>query len=510
MRKILNNAPSMSISTNRSPLTVNLSIDVAAGTLTQAQDKMKHIWNPDRTLKGTLILNPIFTAYNPDTKTNVSAESGRAWYRRVFSNDGSAYTDTIITSTTPSDDYYKETTTGNVETGRLVIRKNVDYTTPEFIVCKVQYTDNVSSSTYEVEAMVTLTTENKPDEFYSVKIQESTTVTFSPLTDATSTKTIRAVAMLGNSLLDWNNVVGGSVGAVDLGTLTWSKSDTIFSASLPSSPLTSGGAVAAGYTQDQSLASDLTLSTSTGGIRIKDSNYSTASAFKAAMGGRILFYELSAKTVDKGFIESMQLLTTYFWYCDDELISTDGSFPAYISGQGSDSLTVDMDYLDGKTISVEIGMPVFTDNEGVISVSLPLTTNTPARDMVLIAWDWGHLDALPVARGGSSVREKTLSKTFDARVRKDNVDVVDAKVQEYIRLNWKAHSTDANYGTTTDHGWGKTTIIEASTLRKTGNISSEVNVDIYTLGELALLTDDSPGGSGYVTDDNGEYIVGRT
>lgn len=509
MKKILNNAPPVSVSTLRSPLTVNLSVRAVSGRLTQAQDAMKALWQPDRQLSA-LILEPTLAAYNPDTGSAASVTPAIAWYRRTYSADGStAPADTLITSTTVSGDYYKETVNG-VETGRLVVRKNVDYLTPEFVVCKATYTDNVSSGSYTVEYEVKLTAANLPDEFYAVKIQDSAAVIYRPLTDTVSTRQLTAKASLGNSRLAPDTVKDRAIGVADLGSLTWSYSGGVFTASLPSSPKTSGGAATAGYTQDQSLGANKTISTSAGNIRVKDSAYTGAAAFKAAMHGHILFYELATKTVDKTFAEAMRQMVVYYWYLNDVLMTADGTMPGYVGGQGTGTITVDLDCLAGAAVTVRLGVPDITENNGAYTVSVPASPNVPARDGILTEWEWGHVDALPIGRGGSKIRQTEKEKTFDAVVRCDNKDVDAAKVAEYLRLNWKTHATSANYSTTAAHGWGTTAVIPGSTLRQTGDTACEVYADIYTLGPVELLEDDSSGtASGYVTDDGGTLLTGR-
>jgi len=508
MKKIQNTAPPMMMSTQRSPLTVKLSVKAAAGRLTQAQDSALGLWNPDRTIS-PLILEPVFTAYDADKGVTVNANPVFVWYVGSVSNANK------ITSVTTSDNYYLETSS-NTQTGRLVVRKNVDYDDPVEIICVAKYTDNLHGDELTEQENVILTTSNSPEEFYAVNIGDNSTIVFSPLTADSSQKDISALVNRGTVVMAWDNLVGKAVGAVDMGTLTWSYSSSVFQANLPSTALTTGGAAAAGYTQDQSLSSNNTISTSTSGkIRVKNSTFTSAADFKKAMGGRILFYELATKTVNTAFADAMAQLTTFFWYCDETLIATDGTFPGYVSGQGSETLTVDLDFISQKVISVRLGVPEIIDNAGVKTVTLPLSSNAPATDSVLIAWEFDGLDALPLARGADAVKEQSRNKIFDAIVRKNNLDVSDEKVSEYIRLNWKSHSTDANYGTQTDHGWGPTTVIPASTLIKTGNTNVEVTTDIYTLGELDILVDDNDVA---ITDDSGSatqsdyggYVVGRT
>lgn len=520
MKKIQNTAAPVVVTTQRTPLTVKLSVTADSGRLTQAQDEAQALWNPDR-ITNPLILKPTFSVYDPDQGTSTIIQPGTnnaefAWYRESVSQEN------LITSTTVTDLYYLETGTGNVKTGRLVVRKNVSYNEPEKIICRVTYADNLRDYEYYAEESVLLTSENKPEEFYSVKIQDANPIVFSPLTDETSTKAITSLASKGDTPLVWSNVVGKSIGAVDLGTLTWTYSSSIFSASLPSPAKTTGSAVAAGYNQIQNLSVDDSISTSTGGIRVKDASYNNVNAFKKAVGGKILFYELATKTVDMAFEDAMALVTMFFWYCDDVLIPTDGTFPAYISGQGTETLTVDLDFIDGKNISVKLGMPTFEDSGGGIrTVVLPSTPNVPATDSVLVKWEWGKLSAIPIAKGASTVKQKSSDKPFFAVVKRNNVDVDDAKAEEYVRLNWKTHATDANYSVKTDYGWGKETIVPASALRKTGSVNVEVTPEMYTLGVMDRLIDDSSGSApnfnGYTEDDsgsssagnNGGFVVGR-
>lgn len=512
MKRIINNAPSLTVATLRTPLTATLTLKADAGTLTQTMDEIKSVWSPSRRIN-PLILRPIFSVYDADQDRSLALTPTIRWYKNAVQDYDPTTGDGEITSLAPSSSYYKETANGDGTgslTGRLVVRADVHYLTPVELICVATYTDNTRQQTYDEEQRVLLTTENSPDDIYLVELQTEPVVNYRPLKDSTSVRVITAKAQLGGQSLSWQSVVGLAVGAVDLGTLEWSYASSVFSASLPSGAKSGGAAVAAGYTQNQSLSSNKTLSTSGGTLRVKDSSYGTVSAFKSAISGTILFYELAEKTLDIDFAEAMERLTTFFWYANGVLIPTDGQYPGYVGGQGTESLTLDLDYIDGDTISVMLGTPVFADNgDGTRTVSLPTSPNAPTTDVVLVSWLWGHLDALPIGLGGSKVRERSGDKPFVAVVREDGVDVDASKVAEYVRLNWKSHATDANYSAVQDHGWGVRCVVPSSRLKQTGSVNVEVSPEIYTLGKLEIVTDDS--GNSQVTDDvTGEPVIGRT
>ena len=516
MKRIINTAPPVAITTKRTPLTVTLSVGVVGdGTLTQAQDTAQSFWIPNRRNK-PLILEPTFSVYDPDKNEIINVSPTIEWYLNAIQEYDSVTGDGKITSQTLSADYYLQTNSIDQEnnigtgslTGRLVVRKNVDYHTPVVIICVVSYTDNLRQQTYSAEGRVLLTSENKPEAFYRVDIETPATVKFRPLKDSSPLRTFKAFAQHGSVALPWENVVGKAIGAVSLGSLEWSYSNTVFSASLPAAALTTGGALCQGYTQDQSLSAEDTISTSDGNIRVKDASYNNATAFKKAVGGIFLFYELATKTVDMTFVEAMELITSFFWYADGVLIPTDGSFPGYVSGQGGESLVVNADFLDGVDIMVRVGMPEITDNvNGTKTIVMPTAPNCPARATRRLSWEWPHIDALPIGSGGNRVDELVATRHFSAVIRADNVDVEAAKRAEYIRLNWLTHSTDQNFSVKTDWGWGDEVVIPSASLIKTGYAQVEVIPEPYTLGAYEVLTDSN--GNVITENDGSEPVWGR-
>ncbi len=211
MKKIINTAPPVVMTTMRTPLTVMLSVRQADNKpLTQAQDTQQNLWDPDRS-RYPLILEPDVNILDVDAGQTVESGYDMKWYRREGSGQ-----ETLITSYTTTDDYYLETSGGSV-TGRLVVRKNVDYLTPADIILRVEYTDNLRGETYRAEQRIPLTSENKPEEFYTVAIAAPTPVHYNPIVDNASIRTLRAVARRGATDVSdavgffWYDADGGDV-----------------------------------------------------------------------------------------------------------------------------------------------------------------------------------------------------------------------------------------------------------------------------------------------------------
>ena len=168
MKKIINTAPMAVVTTLHTPQTLLLTLRAASGTLTQAQDITQNLWSPDRTLT-PLVIESVFSAYDPDTKSRASAAASLKWY----------VNDVEIQTTATSSDYYRvDTATGGIKAGSLVVRKNVSYTTPVTIRCEATYQGRTE------KAEVVLTSENKPDVFYTLDLMTPNVVKYRPLEDA--------------------------------------------------------------------------------------------------------------------------------------------------------------------------------------------------------------------------------------------------------------------------------------------------------------------------------------
>jgi len=398
MKRIINTSAPAVISTQYTPLTCVLSIvQVNNAPLTQAQDAVKGLWQPNRDPQNVLsavaeplILGTLFEAYDADTDQHITPTVSVKWYvdEKVDTWDSSNNKGKVY-KTDPTESYYLETS-NSLSTGRLIITKNVDHSTSVRIFCVAEYYDTTRSETYTEEAQVVLTTENKPDEFYAVDILTPSLIEYRPLTDALTTKTIKARTRLGNQVL----------------------------------------------TGDE-------------GSSIK-----------------------------------------YFWYIDDVLITA--STPGYVSGQGSDTLVVDADYLDVVQISVKIA-----DN---IEATAP---NQQCTDTCSLSWVWPKIEALAFT-GGSSVKAQDGSKHFESIVKMAGQAMPESKKKEFVRLNWKMKAT--NNSTITDLGWGDDVYIAASNLRKGASANVEVFIEPCLLGRYEEVTTAS---GTAVTTASGEQVFAR-
>lgn len=398
MKKIINTAPPVVITTTRAPLVTSMSLTSVGGEpLTQLQDTAQNAWSPDRT-KTVLVLYPVINIKDPDTGLAVDPSSADIKY---YVNNFN----TPVTSRTTSDDYYLETKdvvqsgeTVKVPTGRLVVRKNVDYDNAVVIMCQAEYTDASRSEIYKMEASVMLTSDNKPDELISIHLQNPSLVTYWPMTDTDSKRTFKAIAYKGSTKMDPSKV-------------------------------------------------------------------------------------------------------KFFWYLDEVLIPTNGTVPAYVSGQNTDTLVLDADFADNVKITASLALDT--------TATAP---DYPAKAECALVWKWPRLEALPYSKGGAAVKSKSGELTFGAFIQGNSKDVDEDKAREYCRLNWKKRTTAST--AVTDLGWSEEVSVKNADLYQTGNVNVNIYPELNTLGPYEVLTDDS---GNIITDDSGSstasdyagQVVGR-
>lgn len=201
----------------------------------------------------------------------------------------------------------------------------------------------------------------------------------------------------------------------------------------------------------------------------------------------------------------------YFWYWSDAshtngVLFGDTSTPcaAYVSGQGTKVLTVNPDRTAGLTIFVRAATAT--------SAASP-TLDLREHFSLVVLYD--TIEGVTTSKNGSrllaSQREMAFEEVLHVKGRDINLSVR----ADYIRLHW-TYKTD-NASAVTNAGTGDEIVISRANLATTSGRSKIVAPKIEILGPLDYLTDDSPGGSGYVIDDssgtspnyNG-YCLGRT
>ena len=71
---------------------------------------------------------------------------------------------------------------------------------------------------------------------------------------------------------------------------------------------------------------------------------------------------------------------------------------------------------------------------------------------------------------------------FDSVIQVGNKDISDEKRMKYLRTQWFKHSTADVQDVKTMFGWGKQITLQPEVLLTTGNVNTEVGVDLYALG----------------------------
>ena len=179
-----------------------------------------------------------------------------------------------------------------------------------------------------------------------------------------------------------------------------------------------------------------------------------------------------------------------FWYIDDVLAD---AHLGYVSGQNTDALTLDADYLDGAVVKAMFAIDT--------TATAP---DHPAKAESTLLWHWPRMQALPYSQSGEAIRSTDEQKKFSAIIQAYGHDVPAAKVQKYCRLNWYTRPT--NTTTRTDRGWGDEVTLDGTVLFQTGGAHCNVGVDLYTLGKQIAVVDDVTGET-VVDDATGAVVV---
>jgi len=170
----------------------------------------------------------------------------------------------------------------------------------------------------------------------------------------------------------------------------------------------------------------------------------------------------------------------YFWYLDDDLI--DGNTIGYVSGQNTDTLVLDAEYLDNVLVNVRIA--TVPDGTPAASITAP---NHPARAEATLLWQWPKLDVLPYSMNGEAIKDASRPKTFRPIVQAYGKDVDESLWSRYFRFNWYTQPTDTM--TRKDQGWGTEVTVSGTDLFRSGGVHVNVGVDLYTLGAYRRVVD---------------------
>lgn len=216
-----------------------------------------------------------------------------------------------------------------------------------------------------------------------------------------------------------------------------------------------------------------------GRIYIKDSEYTTIEDFRAAIQGK---YYITQSTAPKTYTIEEMPKGVFVWYGVQNgvevLIDT---LPCYVSGQYTDTLTIDAMY--GEQIPIILRIKEYSWSEAPY----------PPKVYRSVVWRVPTIDSIVVSENGEAVRSNSGSFTFDTVVNVLGETLSDEKKTQHLRFNWKSRKANATpqFGMT-DRGWGQKVTIKASDL-KNYKSSSIVTNDVYVLGayEEVLLSNES-------------------
>lgn len=161
-------------------------------------------------------------------------------------------------------------------------------------------------------------------------------------------------------------------------------------------------------------------------------------------------------------LEDASANVKYFWYYvnnGSEVLVDDADSPCmcYVSGQGTQTLTIDAQY----------------ENEAIefhVRIAESSTATEPDVDNVhglaTLRWYVGNVTVEAYSDNGDTVRQGMNTHVFAARVKQNGMDVDLSIAQKYINIEWKRSYTDSSGNvTTTTEGAGTTVEIAESRLK---------------------------------------------
>lgn len=191
----------------------------------------------------------------------------------------------------------------------------------------------------------------------------------------------------------------------------------------------------------------------------------------------------------------LEPITDFVWYGieNGQEVLAD-TLPWYVSGQGTDNLTVDAMY--GENINVVLRCKMM-DGE----------TLSPSKAYATLSWRTPDIETFVQSDNGGAVRSDTEEMSFGTIVNVNGEVLSDALKQKHLAFNWKIRKN--NTSTEIDKGWGQRITIDASDLRNVKGSGSTlastlVSNEVYLKGAYEEVTD-----NGEVVTYNGEKVYDR-
>ena len=278
------------------------------------------------------------------------------------------------------------------------------------------------------------------------------------------------------------------VGSVDLGTLSWKKQNgRCFFSLINTVPLYSAGKegkaiISNNYklvihpiieVSDSAVDKSYAMSSfyhSQRGVYVKDLSFTTTADLKASLSGVYLFYELA--TTQEYVIDMGSGQVTFEWYGVDgngteQRIDT---LPCYVSGQHTDTVTVDAQYAERTPVILRCKQYPHSDDL------------LPSYAIRTVQWRIPDIDAIATCMNGAAVREANNDYRFVPIVNVKGATLSDAVKAAHLRFRWQQRLWSQTGEKFRELGYGQSMVVNAAKLRnqRQGDTlrSAPVNADV--------------------------------
>ena len=194
------------------------------------------------------------------------------------------------------------------------------------------------------------------------------------------------------------------------------------------------------------------------GIAITNAGtYADAEAFKSAMSGVHLYYELA--TPQEYNLDPIQDPYIFEWFgiSGNQEVKAD-TLPWYVSGQGTSRLTVDA---------------MFGEHINVVAAAKMLNGQlSPSRAYAAVTWRIPDVDTHVMSAKGGTVRNESDSFTFETICNVKGQMLSENVKNEHLRFNWKYRRSDST--TENDAGWGQSVTVPSASLLNVRTVAGKL------------------------------------
>jgi len=186
---------------------------------------------------------------------------------------------------------------------------------------------------------------------------------------------------------------------------------------------------------------------------------------------------------------------TYKWYAmnDDGTLRNINTEPCpyYVSGQGTNVLRIDMQYITKLTV--------------VCRIAKADGTELPPQETRTLIWDFTGIETTIYSRAGNAIHPTSMSEmTFEPIINYKGATITDNSWKQKMLLLWKMKKTNENdyHNLITN----PSVTVRSSDLESQQGVNTIINADQLFLEANQLLVDDE---GKYIVDGNDKYVLGQ-